>query len=395
MIDNTTLFKARVKMLKNKEALNKAGSSSTHSAVDRYKQDRTKAPQRSSPNFSTFNNEAREVLQNITELRNLVLEKRKGYILCSSTFSTYGEFMTDEDRKKFDIDTDTAIKQCSRLIQCLEKQISADKILREDELKHLKFVTRLLNIYLKNVCHIVAMSRSIYMKKSQHIRRICRLANLVEMYETNLAAAKEEEETKVDRVRKLQREIEDRQDKDEYLDTLGSPTTRVDGWEEATGALDIKDESLTKFGLHNGTSKHKVKVEPKFEVDTYIEPIPENEPVEDFDIGVLSRVEQDQLMAENKGLFKRISHSNEEILRIESHLLEIQKLQNTFAEKLVEQERDIDTIHTHSIETLDNLETANEYIRGAISNTATRRVIALFCLIVLTFTLLFLDWYNP
>ncbi|KAI1703159.1 syntaxin-18 [Ditylenchus destructor] len=374
MIDNTTLFKARVKMLKNKEALNKAGSSSTHSAVDRYKQDRTKAPQRSSPNFSIFNNEAREVLQNITELRNLVLEKRKGYILCSSTFSTYGEFMTDEDRKKFDIDTDTAIKQCSRLIQCLEKQISADKILREDELKHLKFVARLLNIYLKNVCHIVAMSR----------------------YETNLAAAKEEEETKVDRVRKLQREIEDRQDKDEYLDTLGSPTSRVDGWEEATGAFDIKDESVTKFGLQNGTTKHKeVKVEPKFEVDRYIEPIPENEPVEDFDIGVLSIVEQEQLMAENKGLFKRISHSNEEILRIESHLLEIQKLQDTFAEKLVEQDRDIDTIHTHSIETLDNLDIANEYIREAIRNTATRRVIALFCLIVLTFTLLFLDWYNP
>lgn len=61
----------------------------------------------------------------------------------------------------------------------------------------------------------------------------------------------------------------------------------------------------------------------------------------------------------------------------------------------MDQERDIDSIHTQTIHTLDNLEIANEFIREAIRNTATRRVISLFCLIVLTFTLLFLDWYNP
>lgn len=61
----------------------------------------------------------------------------------------------------------------------------------------------------------------------------------------------------------------------------------------------------------------------------------------------------------------------------------------------MDQERDIDIIHTQTIHTLDNLEVANEFIREAIRNTATRRVILLFCLIVLTFTLIFLDWYNP
>jgi syntaxin 18 len=62
---------------------------------------------------------------------------------------------------------------------------------------------------------------------------------------------------------------------------------------------------------------------------------------------------------------------------------------------VVEQEKDIEIIHENTIHTLDNLDQANEFIREAIKNSASRRVIALFCLIVLTFTLLFLDWYNP
>uniref|UniRef100_A0A915CL07 Uncharacterized protein n=1 Tax=Ditylenchus dipsaci TaxID=166011 RepID=A0A915CL07_9BILA len=331
MMDNTVLFKARVKMLKNKESKAKETEAERHIRL-----------------FPTT----------------------------IGTFSTYGDSLTDADRKKFDNQVDTAVKQCSRLIQHLDKQTSTDKKLREDELKHLKFVTRLLNIYLKEVCSIVAMLRSIHLKKSQHIRKICRLANLVDMYENSIAVVKKEEDEQNKRLHQLHEEIEEKHD--QYFDSLPSPS-RVDGWEEAE--VDVKD------------------IKPKYQSFEGIDTKPIYEPTEPEKIKEeftdLSKVEQDQLMAENKGLYQRMSHSNTEIMRIESQLVEIQKLQNTFTEKLVEQERDIDSIHTQTVHTLDNLETANEFIRDSIRNTATRRVIALFCLIVLTFTLLFLDWYNP
>jgi t-SNARE complex subunit (syntaxin) len=40
----------------------------------------------------------------------------------------------------------------------------------------------------------------------------------------------------------------------------------------------------------------------------------------------------------------------------------------------MEQEHDIDRIHTHTVTTLDNLETANQFIRQAIENQANRWV---------------------
>ncbi len=59
------------------------------------------------------------------------------------------------------------------------------------------------------------------------------------------------------------------------------------------------------------------------------------------------------------------------------------------------QERVVDSIYTTAEATTTNLRDGNEWIRQAITNQAGRRVIVLFCIIVFTFTLLFLDWYNP
>ena len=58
-------------------------------------------------NFPLYCSQARQILTDITELRDLVLDKRKEYILCSNAFSLYGvqKFMSDEDRRKFDQET--------------------------------------------------------------------------------------------------------------------------------------------------------------------------------------------------------------------------------------------------------------------------------------------------
>lgn len=59
-------------------------------------------------NCKAYSVHARDIiLRSITELRDLVLDKRKGYILCSGAISTYGHsnFMSDTDRRRFDNDT--------------------------------------------------------------------------------------------------------------------------------------------------------------------------------------------------------------------------------------------------------------------------------------------------
>ncbi|VDM52206.1 unnamed protein product [Angiostrongylus costaricensis] len=80
---------------------------------------------------------------------------------------------------------------------------------------------------------------------------------------------------------------------------------------------------------------------------------------------------------------------------LETQIAEIQRLQETFAEKIMDQEKDIEIINEAALHTSENLRDGNEWIRQAISNSAGRRVVVLFCIVVITFTLLFIDWYNP
>lgn len=58
------------------------------------------------------------------------------------------------------------------------------------------------------------------------------------------------------------------------------------------------------------------------------------------------------------------------------------------------QKNDIDRIGNVVIGATENIRDANEQINQAIQRNAGLRVYILFFLIVMSFTLLFLDWYN-
>lgn len=58
------------------------------------------------------------------------------------------------------------------------------------------------------------------------------------------------------------------------------------------------------------------------------------------------------------------------------------------------QKTDIERIVTTVVGATENIKDANEQIKQAIQRNAGLRVWVLFFLIVMSFTLLFLDWYN-
>ena len=80
-----------------------------------------------------------------------------------------------------------------------------------------------------------------------------------------------------------------------------------------------------------------------------------------------------------------------------------------FTEHVLTQETTIDTVHATTMHATEDLKVGNDLLkqvraRAAYSNAtvtqamkrkADLRVWVLFALLVLTFTLLFLDWYNP
>lgn len=61
---------------------------------------------------------------------------------------------------------------------------------------------------------------------------------------------------------------------------------------------------------------------------------------------------------------------------------------------MTSQSHDIERIGNVVVGTTENIRDANEQIKQAIQRNAGLRVWVLFFLIVMSFTLLFLDWYN-
>ena len=89
-----------------------------------------------------------------------------------------------------------------------------------------------------------------------------------------------------------------------------------------------------------------------------------------------------------------LSDRRRQVCSFHSFLQSLSPVQEIFSEKILQQEGDISRIGENLTGTTENLQMANEQIREAIKNNAGFRVWILFFLVVMTLSLLFLDWYN-
>ncbi|KAK0415899.1 hypothetical protein QR680_012182 [Steinernema hermaphroditum] len=334
--DNTTLFRAHTKtILLKRETKRKKG------IVERIEE----APKRSEPslNYKRYSKKCVQVASTITELRNLVLENRASYVLTMSGNDSFGavplrQMMTDEDRNGLDHETDRAMRVCSVHISNLQECIGNDVTLRaDDEAPHLLSVCTLLDVYLKSICQIVTDMRTVRLIKTQSRQKLSRLSTLVELYESP----------------KMKRESP------KCIETRSSKTPKL-------------------------TEKEHCVME-RMNISCQGEPQPEKE---------LSESERVQFAMENEQLRQRFQTTNVEVEKIEKQFTELQHLQKSFSEKIMNQEREISQLNEVAAKTVDEIKDGNDFIRQAIKNGASRRVIFMFCLLVLAFTLLFLDWYN-
>ena len=82
------------------------------------------------------------------------------------------------------------------------------------------------------------------------------------------------------------------------------------------------------------------------------------------------------------------------VTQIQSQVVKISELQEVFTEKVLQQKDDIELIGANAVAATENVRDGNEELRKAIQRNASIRVYILFFLIVMSFSLLFLDWYN-
>ncbi|OQV24508.1 putative Syntaxin-18 [Hypsibius exemplaris] len=98
--------------------------------------------------------------------------------------------------------------------------------------------------------------------------------------------------------------------------------------------------------------------------------------------------------SENANLYEELSGMEDEVRVIENQMTEISRMQQVFTEHVVLQEIQIDNVAAAAVGATENIKSGNIDIREAIQKTASFRAWILFVVLVLSFTLLFLDWYN-
>ena len=109
----------------------------------------------------------------------------------------------------------------------------------------------------------------------------------------------------------------------------------------------------------------------------------------------LGQEEAAMMEFENERLLEHLSSLNNQVEQVQSKVVKIAELQNIFTEKVLQQADTIELVQADTVASTENVKSGNEAVRQAIQDKATYRVYILFIILVFSFSLLFLDWYNP
>ncbi|KAK6107461.1 hypothetical protein QQG55_28295 [Brugia pahangi] len=396
-IDKTPLFRAQVKMIRTQETVRlkraqmqkqeqehqqQQQTKNSHSSFDE-KLEKTSSRNFSNLSFISCTVEAQRIRRELIALRSIVISGRKNYVSdighSRRLIASYTDSMSDFERDELDAKIREMMQDCIQSIQALQLKISSSNLRAFDEGPHLFQVLRLLGKHLNGTAKIVAEMRALRTKKISNTMRTCRLATLAQLYNM-------------------------KKKRDELLMVNGNSVETKSLKSDISSISDSVLNDAIIFG-NDGLRKRVPQNMKKGEIrkleqdgwsDMQMTGFQEVEQADDMDaLNNLDDDERAQLMIENERLYSQSLQVDSDIQRVEKQMAELHQLQTTFAEKVSEQERDINVVNETTLLTVENIRIGNEQIRQAIQNMASRRVILLFCIIVLTFTLLFLDWYNP
>lgn len=122
---------------------------------------------------SEFTIKAKDVLSQVTRLRDFLLEHRKAYLNFSNHLSTLPK-MSDSERDKIDAGAQRIVKYCANVIL----EMKRDPSLHDGSLQlveHQNAIVDLLDAYLKTVSKIYYDQKSTRMKRNMEAKKMARL----------------------------------------------------------------------------------------------------------------------------------------------------------------------------------------------------------------------------
>ena len=284
---------------------------------------------------SVFAITACKISNEIAKLHKLLLENRKAYLNINNYLHNK-VYLTDEDRNDIDNIAGYILKTCSEMIVGLKYQIRISDF-KQQEKEHKENMVLMIEDYLKQVAKIFTEQKSIRKRKSEQLNESLKLQPL-----------------------------------------------KPNIFSKVTTSTDVKAADSVKINenVHDSSS---LKIQD-INGDTSEPPHLKHEQLSSEDVQMFEN--------ENQQLYNELNAITDEINQIESKVVHITELQQMFTEKVLVQDATMESISTTVVGSTENVKEANEQIRQAIQRNANLRVWLLLFLLVMSFTLIFLDWYN-
>jgi len=320
-MDVTNVFKACLKTVKTR---NKAlGVLNEKTQIGQKNSILTRSTRR-----CPFSSKAKDIISNISKLRDFIMEHRKAYINVEHLSDSSG--MRDIERDQIDADAQVVMKTCSSILREFKQEV-LQQACTPQQREHRQAVLRLIEDYLRDICQAHSEQRAIRIKRTIDKQKMLRLEPDSKKIKTAEDGSISDDKT------------------DSEIDRKREPQVLTD---RSSFDQDDSDDA------------------------------PTSEEIQMFE-------------QENQRLYDELSTVADEVRHIEGQVMEISKLQDIFTSKVLQQDHDLDRVTDTVLHTTENIKTANEDIREAMKKNASFRAYLLFFLIVLAFSLLFLDWYNP
>lgn len=327
---------------------------------------------------SEFNVKAKDIIVKITKLRDFLLRHRMDYInIHSHLIFEQVRSMSDAERDQVDGNAQAVMRSCGDEIRHFRSDLERQKQLPQLE-EHRSIAINMIDSYLKVVCKIFSEMKAVRVKRVLDRKRLSRIGG-------DSAARNCDKKIGAQHKRLKKTHVNDGE----------RPATTPPSPDDAPAdAVDHGDADDEISGGNSPTTLNDLASERGGNASTTWASTSFDDDDADRAANNLSAEEIQMFEQENAFLMDELQNTTDDVKKIEGQVIEIARLQEIFSEKILQQEDDISRIGENLTGTTENLSMANEQIREAIKNNAGFRVWILFFLVVMTFSLLFLDWYN-
>ncbi|XP_014237070.1 syntaxin-18 [Trichogramma pretiosum] len=284
---------------------------------------------------SIFAINAYKITKEISEMHKLLNDRRQAYLTFTRNLRSE-PFLTELDKDTLDAQVDQILTTCSKMIADLKVEIkTSDSNLQHKE--HRENMVSLIEDYLKQVMKIFTDQKSLRLQKKLDMR--------------------------------------------DSLESRLMPLSNSEQIPPTSNSRDLNSSNDSEVNDNPQESSLRIQELNGDTIDSTFKEIP------------LSAEDIQMFDEEKEQFFNELNLVSEEIQQIERKVVGISELTQAFNEKIHDQDLNIDNIAMLTIGSTEKVKEGNEQVREAIQRRADARAWILFVLLVLSFTLIFLDWY--